>query len=96
MTNLLLICTAYCACNLCTAQWSGGPTASGVMPREGVTCAANAFPFGTKLEIEGVGVRVVQDRMSRRFPRRVDIYVRNHSTALRFGKRELKVRVLSP
>lgn len=92
MTNFVV--TAYCACALCCGHWSGGPTASGVMPRQGVTCAANWVPFGMRLDIEGVGVRVVQDRMSRRYPRRVDVFFNSHREALRFGRRKVAVKVL--
>lgn len=92
MTNLVI--TAYCACSVCCGKWSGGPTASGVMPRQGVTAAANAFPFGTRLRIQGVGERVVQDRMSRRFPNRVDVFFDTHAEARRFGIRTNRVEVV--
>lgn len=91
MTNLIV--TAYCACVLCCGQYADGITASGVPPVEGVTCAANWVPFGTTLEIEGVGTRTVQDRMARRFSDRVDIYFRDHQRALEFGIKKLKVMV---
>jgi 3D (Asp-Asp-Asp) domain-containing protein len=85
--------TAYCACNLCCGKWSGGPTASGVMPLEGVTLAApRSIPFGTTVTIEGVGVRVVQDRASRRYDHRFDVYFKSHSDAKKFGKRKVVVK----
>jgi 3D (Asp-Asp-Asp) domain-containing protein len=87
--------TAYCPCRVCCGKWSGGPTASGKMPKQGVTCAApRRLPFGTRLQIEGVGVRVVQDRLSRRFDHRIDVFFRTHAEAKRFGKRTLTVKVL--
>jgi 3D (Asp-Asp-Asp) domain-containing protein len=66
--------------------------ARGVRAREGVTCAANWVPLGPRLEIEGVGVRIVQDRMAKRFTNRVDVYFWSHKTALKLGKRNLKVK----
>lgn len=73
-----------------------GKTASGKKPIEGITCAASRrFPFGTRLKIEGVGVRVVQDRLARRFDSRVDIFFNDHKKALVFGKQRLNVWVLT-
>ncbi len=56
-----LRCTAYCE--------TGNPTASGVMPVEGVTCAVDRIngikiPFGTKLIFQDGTVLIVQDRLS--------------------------------
>ncbi|WP_371079079.1 3D domain-containing protein, partial [Salmonella enterica] len=64
--------TAYCPCKRCCGKWSGGPTASGKMPKQGVTVACNWLPFGTRVSIEGLGERIVQDRMSKRFAHRMD------------------------
>lgn len=46
--------TAYAA--------TGWPCANGNYPTAGYTIAHNSLPFGTKVYIEGVGVRVVEDR----------------------------------
>lgn len=55
-TNNTFTVTAYCACVKCCGQWSGGPTASGKMPVEGVTVAGpRKFKFGTRIRIAGVG-----------------------------------------
>jgi 3D (Asp-Asp-Asp) domain-containing protein len=54
-----------------------------------------AIPFGTIVEIEGVGRRVIQDRTARRFDGRWDVFFASHEDAKRFGKRRLKVRILS-
>jgi len=87
--------TAYCPCKVCCGKWSGGPTASGKMPKPGITVAGpRSIPFGTRVWIEGVGVRVVQDRLARKYDGRFDLYFSSHADALRFGKRSLKVRVL--
>ena len=86
--------TAYCPCPRCCGKWSGGPTAIGAMPRQGVTCAApRRIPFGARLWIEGVGWRTVQDRLAPRYDNRVDVYFASHAEALKFGKRTLKVMI---
>jgi 3D (Asp-Asp-Asp) domain-containing protein len=93
--------TAYCnegpnGCAICCGKWAKlNRTASGHRPTPGVTCAApRRIPFGTRLWIEGVGVRVVQDRLSPKFDSRIDVFFASHSEARRFGKRTLKVRVM--
>lgn len=59
-------------------------------------CAANFVPFGTKLEVEGLGTCVVVDRMNRRFPETVDWYFGyDTKTAIQFGRKTVEVRVLS-
>lgn len=84
--------TAYCGCGKCCGK-AGQPTASGKMPQAGVTIAApRAIPFGTKLNIQGVGTRVVQDRLAKRFDDRIDVYFASHAEAKRFGIRKLEVQ----
>ena len=84
--------TAYCNCPACTGYYSGGPTASGAMARQGITIAApRSIPFGTVLEIEGLGRRVVQDRLASSHDNRIDIFLRSHAAARRFGIKKLKV-----
>ncbi len=85
------VVTAYCHCAKCCGK-AGQPTASGKMPVAGVTIAApRRIPFGTVLTIEGVGKRVVQDRLARKYDSRIDIFMPSHKAALQFGKRTLKV-----
>lgn len=89
--------TAYCGCEKCCGKWSKfRKTANGQTPKQGVTCAASrSIPFGTKLKIEGVGTRVVQDRLALRYDKtRIDVYFDSHSEALKFGKKQLKVTII--
>lgn len=88
--------TAYCACKrCCSKKWSGGPTKSGAMPVQGVTVAGPVgFKMGTRVWIEGVGVRVVQDRTAARYNGRWDVFFNDHNDARRFGINERKVKVL--
>lgn len=83
--------TAYCHCKKCCGK-SNGITASGAKVKEGVTVANGKLPFGTRIYIEGVGERVVQDRGVG--GNSVDIYFSSHSKALAFGRRKAKVTVL--
>lgn len=54
--------TGYDTCAKCCGK-SDGITASGVIATVGRTCAApESIPFGTKLHIEGIGERIVEDR----------------------------------
>jgi 3D (Asp-Asp-Asp) domain-containing protein len=88
MSNLLFaVVTAY--------TWTGNLTAAGDWPVAGVTVAApRSVPLGTRVYIEGVGPRVVQDRMHRRFADRWDVYFNNKQEAVAFGKQRLRVRVM--
>lgn len=93
-TNQSYTVTAYCSCQKCCGKWSKfNKTADGHQPKQGVTCAApRSMPFGTKLNIEGVGTRIVQDRLSNRYDNRIDIYFTNHSQALKFGIKQSNVQ----
>lgn len=84
--------TAYCACRLCCGKGAKGITASGKPPVQGRTVAASRrIPLGTRIFIEGVGWRVVEDRLSRRYDGRVDVFFSQHADAVKFGKRKLAV-----
>lgn len=86
--------SAYCPCPICTGKWSGGPTASGWMPRQGKTVAADTkvVPMGACLDIEGLGHRVVQDVGGAIKGLKLDVFMMSHEDALRFGRRSLRVR----
>lgn len=87
--------TAYCHCAKCCGE-AGLPTASGKMPKVGWTVASTRrLPFGTVLLIEGVGQRVVEDRLpGRGTGKRLDIFTTDHQSAARFGVRRLAVTVV--
>lgn len=84
---------AYCSCPLCCGQWSGGPTASGTMPEEGRTLAADwdVLPAGTEVYLEGIGWRTVEDTGSGIMGDKLDLYMDSHEAALAFGVRELEI-----
>lgn len=73
------ILTNYCPESCCCGKWANGYAASGDLAVEGITCAADSmFPFGTKLYIEGVGYRIVQDRGYKIEGNRLDIFCSTH------------------
>jgi len=90
-TQQVYTVTAYCHCAKCCGT-AGQPAASGRMPAVGVTVAGpRSLPFGTRLRIEGLGERIVQDRPPKRFDDRLDVFMADHESALKFGVRKLKV-----
>lgn len=88
--------TAYCGCYDCCGK-TDGITASGVKAEQGVTIAAdtNVLPFGTKVYIDGVGERIVQDRGGAIKGNRLDLYFSDHQSALNFGRQTRKVIILN-
>lgn len=75
--------TGYCPCRKCCGKWANGITASGATAVEGITIAADTrvLPLGTKVFIEGLGERVVQDTGSAIKQKKLDIFVSYHSKA---------------
>ena len=96
-----VVATAYCPCSHCCGANSPdaggrGLTASGKRPRPGMTVAADwtLFPPGTRLFIQDIGHRVVQDRGQRIVGPRIDIFFHSHAEAVAFGRREVGVHVM--
>lgn len=61
------------------------------------TIAANFLRFGTKVripELFGDRIFVVRDRMNKRYPNRVDIWMLEKSDAIKFGLRRATIEVL--
>lgn len=61
------------------------------------TIAANFLKFGTKVrvpELYGDKIFVVRDRMNKRFPNRVDIWMTNRYAAQKFGVQYAKVEIV--
>lgn len=86
--------TAYCSCAKCCGK-SGQPTASGTMPAAGVTVAGpRRLRLGTRVVIAGIGARVIQDRLARRYDNRIDLFMTNHLAALKFGIQKLEITIL--
>lgn len=95
----MYVITAYCACyNCCNKKPTDkgyGITASGVKAQQGITVAADkSIPFGTRIYIEGVGERIVQDRGGVIKGNRIDLYFDNHQSALNFGRQTKQVTIM--
>ena len=91
--------TAYTAGYESTQKQKGdegyGLTASGTTVQEGRTIACpRSMEFGTKVDIEGVGVRVCEDHGSRITAGHIDVYMASLSAAQAFGRKKLKVQII--
>lgn len=88
--------TAYCPCKTCCGK-TDGITASGLRALAGHTVAVDPslIPLGTALFIEGVGERVAEDTGGAIRGRRLDVFFPSHAQAKRFGRRWLRVQVLT-
>ncbi len=78
-------------------DYIGNPavTASGDRPIPGQTVAADkSIPFGTRVWIEGVGVRTVNDRGGAIKRGRLDLCMETRDEALQFGRQRRKVIIL--
>lgn len=70
--------TGYDLCVRCCGK-TDGVTASGEKAEVGITCAAGKkFPYGTRLYIEGIGERIVQDRGGGVHNNNIDVLCNNH------------------
>lgn len=73
-----------------------GITASGTKATLGRTIACPPqYSFGTKINIEGIGVRVCEDRGGAIKGNHLDVYVSSESEAYRLGRKYLKGQVLN-
>ncbi len=74
-----------------------GVTASGTVAQPGTIAADPAlFPFGTVMYVPGYGYGRVEDVGSDIKGRRIDVFFRRHSQALRWGRQRLEVTVWRP
>lgn len=73
--------------------WTGNPCASGVYPEDGITVASNTIPLGTKIYIEGIGERTVQDTGGMGGGV-IDIYMDSYNDCIQFGRQSAEVYVL--
>lgn len=73
-----------------------GITRNGTTVEEGRTIAAdiNILPFGTKVWIENVGLRVVEDTGSAIKENKLDVYVEDLKTALQNGRHKAKIYIV--
>jgi 3D (Asp-Asp-Asp) domain-containing protein len=61
------------------------------------TIASNFLKFGTKVKIPelfGDRVFIVRDRMNKRYPNRVDIWMKDYDEAIKFGIKVAKIQII--
>lgn len=73
---------------------SDGKTSSGIKVHKGTIACPADFPFGAKLEIEGQGTFVCEDRGGAIKGNHIDIYMETKKEAFAFGRRNLTARVI--
>lgn len=90
--------TAY---NPTTDQTDGDPLMAASMRKVRVGTVAvsrdlfdQGWVFGKKVRIEGLGIFEINDLMSSRFTKRVDVFMWDEKEAQAFGKRRIKVALL--
>lgn len=83
---------------MATAYALPGRTASGHAVRRGLIAADKSLPLGTRVRLDAGGYSgeyVVADRGSRVRGRIIDIWVPSNGEAIRFGRRAVKLTILS-
>jgi 3D (Asp-Asp-Asp) domain-containing protein len=98
--NLRMRVTAYCPCQKCCGKYSDGITACGhkIQPGDTFVAADKQYAFGTEMLIPGYNnnqpVKVL-DRGGAIKGNRLDVFFSSHEEALKWGVRDLDVRVYS-
>lgn len=92
--------TAYTNGAESTGKSAGDPdygvTASGVRTKTGHTIACPpSMAFGTRLNIEGIGVRTCEDRGGAITEGHIDLYVAGVAEARDFGRQRLKAEIIT-
>lgn len=90
------IITAYCPCVKCCGK-TDGITATGTKATQGKTIAVDPskIPYGTKIEIEGVGIRIAEDCGGAIKGNRIDLFFSDHQSALNFGRQTRQVTIIN-
>ena len=92
--------TAYTNGAESTGKSAGDPdygiTASGARTKTGHTIACPpSMAFGTRLNIEGIGVRTCEDRGGAITEGHIDLYVAGVAEAQAFGRQRLKAEIIT-
>ncbi len=75
---------------------SDGITASGLLVKENETVACPSYlPFGTKLQIAGLGTYICEDRGGAIKGNHIDIYMKTKSQAFAFGRQRLLAEIVN-
>jgi len=95
--------TAYCPCRKCCGEFADGFTSIGrdAWKTLGVAADPKLLPYGTKLDIPGVGIRTIDDtggamrQSAKKGIWHIDVRFHNHNEALQFGVQWLDVKILN-
>ena len=86
-----VVTSGYCNCEICCGVWSGGATASGVMPVSSHTIAVDSWdpivPMGTRIVMNGIEYTVEDTGPLSRYGVAFDVYYDDHQAALNHGHR---------
>jgi len=94
--------TSYCCCEKCCGDNAIGYTSTGKLAKgtQGVAADPKLLPYGTVLEIPGIGKLPVDDtggamrQDAKKGIYHIDIRAADHETAKKFGVKWLEVKVL--
>ena len=92
--------SSYCKCYKCCGKHPGdagyGITASGAIVRQGMVAVDKKYiRLGTRIKIHGMpGTYIAMDTGSAIKGKRIDIYNPSHNSALKFGRKFVKVTIL--
>ena len=93
--STLFTVTGYCPCKKCCGK-TDGITKSGVKAQADHTIAApSTYSFGTKINLEGYGTFVVEDRGGKVQGNRIDRFFNTHQEALNWGVKKINGSVES-
>ena len=90
------VITAYCPCVKCCGK-SDGITATGTKATQGRTIAVDPskIPYGTQVEIEGVGIMIAEDCGGAIKGNKIDLYFDTHQDALNWGRQTRQIKILN-
>ena len=81
--------------NITAYTWTGYQCANGNYPTDGYTIAHNSLPFGTRVYIQGLGTRVVEDRgPSSLGTRWCDLYMSSYNACVQWGSQNRRVYLI--
>ncbi|WP_044747347.1 G5 and 3D domain-containing protein [Bacillus alveayuensis] len=90
-----VVATAYTgSCNGCSGKTSTGFNLKANPDAKVIAVDPNVIPLGSKVYVEGYGYAIAADTGSKIKGKRIDVFFPNASSAYRWGRKQVKVRVL--
>ncbi len=90
--------TAYCSCEKYCGNWAKNGKIIGAYGKELIPnySVASPLPYGTKIDIDGIGIRVIEDKTADWIVKKydgkiIDLYFDDHAKALKFGCKKMVV-----